>query len=65
MIAQTTALENNTWHDWHSALSATQEQTEPIRVIRKINGRHQWVTLASEAELTESEKRAMFVAIFL
>lgn len=65
MIAQTTALENNTWHDWHQALSATQEQAEPIRVIRKINGKHQWVSLASEAELTSDEKRAMFVAAFL
>lgn len=65
MLAQTPVLENNAWHDWHRSLSTTQEQTEPIRVIRKINGKYQWVDLASEAELTESEKRAMYVAMFL
>ena len=65
MLAQTPVLENNTWHDWHHALSATQEQAEPIRVIRKVNGKFQWVTLASEAEMTDSERRAAYVSMFL
>ena len=46
-------------------VTSNAEQAEPIRVIRKVNGKFQWVELKSEAELTESEKRAMFVAMFL
>ena len=38
----------------------TEDHPEPIRVIR--NG--QWVTLSSEAEMTEDECRAAYVAIF-
>lgn len=37
---------------------------EPIRVIRKIEGRHQWVILKSEAELTADECRAIYTAAF-
>ena len=38
----------------------TEEHPEPIRIIR--NG--QWVTLSSEAEMTEDECRAAYVAMF-
>jgi hypothetical protein len=65
MLTQTAIIENNTWNGWHNALSATQEQAEPIRVIRKVNGKYQFVTLASEAEMTDSERRAAYVAMFL
>jgi hypothetical protein len=65
MLAQTAVLENQNWHDWHNALSVTQEQAEPIRVIRKINGKYQFVTLASETEMTDNERRAAYVAMFL
>lgn len=41
-----------------------QQQPEPIRIIRKLNGRHQWVILASEAELTADERRQQYVQAF-
>lgn len=53
MLTQT--LENAT-------SSATQ--AEPIRVIRKINGKYQWIALASEAEMTEDERRAQYCSAF-
>lgn len=37
-----------------------QQVPEPIRIIRKVNGRHQWVTLRSASELTECEKREIY-----
>jgi hypothetical protein len=40
-----------------------QEQPEPIRVIRKINGRYQWVILKSKAEMTYNERRAAYNAM--
>lgn len=42
----------------------TTEQPMPIRVIRRVNDRFEFVELASEAELTASERRAQFVAAF-
>lgn len=48
-----------------ATVTTTAEQAEPIRVIRKINGKYQWVFLNSEAELTNDERRAIFVAAFL
>jgi hypothetical protein len=42
----------------------TTEQPMPIRVIRRVNDRFEFVELASEAELTASERRAAFVAAF-
>jgi hypothetical protein len=41
-----------------------QESTEAIKVIRKINGKYEWVTLRSEAEMTENEKRAQYCSMF-
>jgi hypothetical protein len=37
---------------------------EPIRVIRKINGKHQWVILKSEAEMTYNERREQHCRMF-
>lgn len=50
-------------------VASQDEQTEtqapePIRVIRKIEGRYEWVILKSEAELTADECRAVYCAAF-
>ena len=37
-----------------------QQAPEPIRIIRKVNGMHQWVTLRSESALTEAERREIY-----
>lgn len=37
---------------------------EPVRVIRKVNGRHQFVWLADESEMTLEEKRERFCMMF-
>jgi len=54
-IAQTATLE---------VVEEQEQAPMPIRVIRKVNGPYQWVILASEAEMTEGERRAAFVAMF-
>jgi hypothetical protein len=38
-------------------LDVEPSRPEPIRIIRKINSKHQLVTLQSEAELTADERR--------
>jgi hypothetical protein len=52
----------------NTTIEATQtnetQAPEPIRVIRKVNGRYQWVTLNSVDELTEDECRQIYCAAF-
>jgi hypothetical protein len=42
----------------------TTERPMPIRIIRRVNGRYEFVILQSEAELTDAERRAAYVAMF-
>lgn len=48
----------------HNDEQTETQAPEPIRVIRKIEGRHQWVILKSEAELTADECRSIYCAAF-
>lgn len=44
--------------------SEQDQQPEPIRLIRKIGGTYHWVTLTSEAEMTEDERRERYCHAF-
>lgn len=56
MIAQTTIVEN-------VVPVVETEQPEPIRIIRKVNGVHEWVDVLP-SDLTDAECRAIYVAAF-
>ena len=50
-----------------ATLEVVEEQDQapmPIRVIRKLNGVHQWVELTSEAEMTEAERHEQYCSVF-
>jgi hypothetical protein len=42
----------------------TTERPMPVRIIRKVNGRYEFVELQSEAELTAAEKREIYCSMF-
>lgn len=41
----------------------TDERPEPIRIIRKVKGVHEWVDVLP-SDLTDAECRAIYVAAF-